>query len=110
MQTSISKVPCFGKTDPDEVFIERMCETEETGDSKQSGNRGYTTRGHTEGGEGRQRQQIQRLSKSRAHRRKSLATIKRAGTEAIQIKGPWREEKCDNKESGNTNQGPAAGG
>ena len=38
--------------------------------------------------------------------------IQRAGAEAIQIKGPQREEKGDNKVSGYigfTNQGPAEG-
>ena len=40
-------------------------------------------------------------------------TIKKAGAGATLIKGPQREERCDNKKSGrkgNTDQMPAAGG
>ena len=52
---------------------------EEKGNNNESGYRGYTDRRLAKGGEGR---------------------LKRADTEAVQIKGPQREEKDDNKENG----------
>ena len=41
---------------------------------------------------------MQRLYRSRARRGRVRATIKRADSEAIQIKGPKREENGDNKD------------
>ena len=43
---------------------------------------------------------MQRLYRSGARRARSRAAIKRADSEAIQIKCPQSEEKGDNKESG----------
>ena len=43
---------------------------------------------------------MKRLNKPRACKGKRRATIKRADAEAIQIKGPLREVKADNIESG----------
>ena len=43
---------------------------------------------------------MKRLCKSRACRGRRRATIKRADAEAIQIKGPQKEEKGDNKGTG----------
>ena len=54
-----------------------MCEKEEKGDNKESGNRGDTDQG--------------------CRRGRRRATIKRADIEAIQSKCPQREEKGDNK-------------
>ena len=42
----------------------------------------------------------QRLYRSRGGRGRRRATVKKAETVAIQIKGPQREEKGDDKESG----------
>ena len=55
-------------------------------------------------------ERMQRLYRSSARRGRRRATIKRQKTEAIQIKGPQREGKGDNKESGRrgyTDQSPA---
>ena len=43
---------------------------------------------------------MQVLYRSRARKGRRRATIKRADTEAVQIKGPQREETDDNKERG----------
>ena len=43
---------------------------------------------------------MQRLYNSRACRGRCRATIEKAKAEAIQVKGPKREEKGDNRESG----------
>ena len=43
---------------------------------------------------------MQRLYISRARRQRRRATIKIADTEAIQIKGPQRQENGDTKENG----------
>ena len=52
---------------------------------------------------------MQRLYKFKTLGGRRGAAIKRADAEAIQIKGPQREEKGDNKDHGRrgyTNQGP----
>ena len=69
------------------------------GDNKESGRRGYTD---------------QRRAEKRpiARRRRTRATIKRVGAEAVQINGPQKEDTGDNKESGRRgciDQRPAAG-
>ena len=43
---------------------------------------------------------MQMIYRSRASRGRNISTIKRADAEAVQIKGPHREEKGDDKESG----------
>ena len=55
---------------------------------------------------------MRRLDISRARRGRREAAIKKADTEPVQIKGPQRKKKSDNKEigcRGYTDQGPAKG-
>ena len=42
---------------------------------------------------------MQRLHRSRARRETKTATIKRAGAEAVHLKGPQTDENGDSKES-----------
>ena len=56
------------------LYRSRVLEREGKGDNKESGNRGYTDQGY------------------RRERERRRATIKRAETEAVQIKGTAEEE------------------